>query len=88
MSKTTGAVILIISTLIFILFTFWILFTPFLDVDVDIIRDWFPPREWATQTGIAIFVVWSFIVMFSLGYILTQNEEHSRNKSRLKKYKQ
>jgi len=79
MSQAAGAVLLGVSTICFILFTVWIIFTPFLDVVV--VSNYFPPREWATTFGVFLFVAWSSLIMFSLGYILTKDgsqHEHPR----------
>ena len=79
MSQAAGAVLLGVSTISFFFFTVWILFTPFLEVAV--VKDWFPPLEWATTFGVLLFVAWSSLLMFSLGYILTKDgaqHEHPR----------
>jgi hypothetical protein len=83
MSKTTGAILLVASTVLFILFTVWMLFTPFLDHNVSSFYTvWFPARESGLFFFIFIFVTCATVLFCSLGYILTQGspgDRHNKN---------
>ena len=83
MTKASGALLLVTSTILFIVFTVWILFTPFLEHDVEIVKDWFPKREYIF-IPVGIFVLWSSILIFSTGYVLTIDDKQPDSQSRLR----
>ncbi|KAK1921537.1 dolichol phosphate-mannose biosynthesis regulatory [Papiliotrema laurentii] len=62
--KLLGSAMLAVAAFVFVYYTIWALFLPFLD-PTSTLHDWFPAREWAVRlpaallllgvTGIALF---------------------------------
>ena len=72
--KTCGGLVLLAAIGSFAYFILWVFFTPVLEVEnMGAVKNWFPPRAWATTGFISALVGAIVVYGVSVGMLLMQD---------------
>ena len=72
--KTSGGLLLLSAIASFAYFIVWVFFTPFMPVDdKGVVKNWFPPRVWATTGFISTLVAAMVVYGIAVGSLLVRD---------------
>ncbi|KAI5804447.1 dolichol phosphate-mannose biosynthesis regulatory protein [Geopyxis carbonaria] len=79
LAKLAGLAMLLIATAVFIYYTIWTLFMPFV-VETHPLHDLFPPRVWAIRIPVILILVGMAVVGSFLSMVMIKSGQKKRAK--------
>ncbi|KAF8544313.1 dolichol phosphate-mannose biosynthesis regulatory, partial [Trichophaea hybrida] len=70
---------IIIATVVFLYYTIWTLFMPFVDENIEL-HNFFPPRVWAIRIPVAIVLIGVAVVGSFLSMVMIKSGRKKRAK--------
>ncbi|KKY35906.1 putative dolichyl-phosphate mannosyltransferase polypeptide 2 [Diaporthe ampelina] len=81
LDKLVGIAMLVAATVVFLYYTFWTLFMPFVDSDHPL-QNFFPPRVWAVRIPVILILLASAVVGSFLGVVMIQSNKKKAAKAK------
>ncbi|KAI9670986.1 MAG: hypothetical protein M1831_005071 [Alyxoria varia] len=81
--RLVGLVMLIIATAVFLYYTIWTLFMPFVDTDHPL-HSIFPPRVWAIRIPVILILLGSAVVGSFLSVVMIRSNRRKAAKAKAK----
>ncbi|PWW80248.1 dolichol phosphate-mannose biosynthesis regulatory protein Dpm2 [Tuber magnatum] len=72
LAKLTGVVMLMVASIVFLYYSIWTLFMPFVD-DGHPLHDLFPPRVWAIRIPVILILVGIAVVGSFLSVVMIRS---------------
>jgi len=82
LAQLAGLAMIIIATVVFLYYTIWTLFMPFVDENIEL-HNFFPPRVWAIRIPMIIILVGIAVVGSFLSMVMIKSAQKKRAKQAL-----
>ncbi|KAF8535092.1 dolichol phosphate-mannose biosynthesis regulatory, partial [Trichophaea hybrida] len=80
LAQLAGLSMIIVATVVFIYYTIWALFMPFVDENIEL-HNFFPPRIWAIRIPVAIVLLGVAVVGSFLSMVMIKSGQKKRAKA-------
>ncbi|KAF2254423.1 dolichol phosphate-mannose biosynthesis regulatory [Trematosphaeria pertusa] len=84
LDRLVGLSMLIAATAVFLYYTIWTLFMPFVDEDHPL-HSFFPPRVWAIRIPVILVILFSTVVGSFLSVVMIRSNRKKALKAKQKK---
>lgn len=79
LAKLAGLAMIIAATVVFLYYTIWTLFMPFVDENIEL-HNFFPPRVWAIRIPVIIILVGIAVVGSFLSMVMIKSGQKKKAK--------
>lgn len=80
LDKIVGVAMLLAASVVFLYYTFWTLFMPFVDADHPL-QNFFPPRVWAIRIPVILVLLGSAVVGSFLSVVMIKSNRKKAAKA-------